>query len=609
MAILIPALSTCLARMTPGERRLAARLEHKLDAYCLLWYDVPVGARPLRPDFLLLHPRHGLLVLQTLDWTLQSLRQATAQACEIMQDGRTTVEMNPLAQARFCALQAVSDLKRDAQLLHADGPRQGKLLLSCGHGVVLTGITRQQFEAAGLARAMAPQHVLCQDEMLPEADAQEFRRRLWRMAGDAPAGPVLSPAQIKRIRWHLFAPLRLALPGAPPPGSEPPAAPADTPGVMGLRQEQLARSLGEGHRVIHGAAGSGKTAILRYHAQALAQASAPGAKPILVLCYHAPLAASLAAGWQAGGREGVLHTRHFHQWCEDQLQAHGQALPAPGLAPPARLDELILRVIQAVQQGRIPIGQYQAVLIDEGHNFAPEWLALLVHMVDAASNRLLLLYDDAQSIYPRSLTRQLSFEDVGIQARGRSAVLHTNYRSSRQIFDTARLIGGELLAAQDAGDDAIPRIAPATCGRDGPAPLIVRLPSLRAEAIKVATLLSAAHGEGTAWGAMAVICRRPEDMDECAKALGRFKLPHALCREPGSLAPHEDSIKVMTMHTSRGLEFALVALVGVGQMPLAGEDAEEEARLLYGAATRAAQRLVITLSQNGAFAQQLAPER
>ena len=36
---------------------------------------------------------------------------------------------------------------------------------------------------------------------------------------------------------------------------------------MDRQQEQLARSMGEGHRVIHGVAGSGKTMILGYRAQ------------------------------------------------------------------------------------------------------------------------------------------------------------------------------------------------------------------------------------------------------------------------------------------------------------------------------------------------------
>jgi len=609
MAILIPALATCLARMTPGQRRLAALLERKLDAHCLLWYGVPVGPRPPSPDFVLLHPRGGLVLLQAQDWTLAQIGQATAQAWEITLDGRTTVAMNPLAQARFCALQATALLQRDAQLLHAQGPHPGALALRWGYGVVLTGITRREFEAAGLAGALTPQRVLCQDEMAPEAPAADFQRRLWAMAAGTPGGPALSPAQLKRVRWHLFAQARIERPGAAFDDRDPAARlPAALP-VMGLRQEHLARSLGAGHRVIHGAAGSGKTMILLQHAQALAQGSAPGAKPVLVLCHHEPLACTLAAQLRAlGVADAAAPARHFHRWCEEQLRAHGLALPPPGLGPLARRDETIVRVIHAVARGAIATGQYHAVLIDEAHNFAPEWLALLARMVDAASNRLLLLCDDAQSVYGRALTRRFSFDDVGIQAAGRSTLLRTNYRSTRPIFETARLIGAELLAGEAGADGGIPRVAPLHCGREGPAPLVVRLPSLRAEAIKVAAVLHAARGEGLAWGAMAVVCRRPEDLDECAKALARLKLPHAVRRGPGHFAADEDSIKVLTMHACRGLEFALVALVGVGQMPLPGEDRHEEARLFYSAATRAAQRLVVTLSGPGEFGQRLAPE-
>jgi hypothetical protein len=45
MATLIPALGACVSRMTAGERRLAERLEHKLDDDYLLWYDVHVGSK------------------------------------------------------------------------------------------------------------------------------------------------------------------------------------------------------------------------------------------------------------------------------------------------------------------------------------------------------------------------------------------------------------------------------------------------------------------------------------------------------------------------------------------------------------------------------------
>ena len=47
------------------------------------------------------------------------------------------------------------------------------------------------------------------------------------------------------------------------------------------------------------------------------------------------------------------------------------------------------------------------------------------------------------------------------------------------------------------------------------------------------------------------------------------------------------------MKVSKGLEFPVVALAGVGHMPAKGEDEQEAARVFYVAATRATQRLVM----------------
>ncbi len=117
MATLIPALGSCVSRMTQGERRLAERLEEKLDDDYLLWYDVPIGPKQTHPDFVVLHPRRGLLILETKDWRLDTIQRATRQAWDIAPDGMPKVVMNPLAQARHCAIQVVQALERDAQLV------------------------------------------------------------------------------------------------------------------------------------------------------------------------------------------------------------------------------------------------------------------------------------------------------------------------------------------------------------------------------------------------------------------------------------------------------------------------------------------------------------
>ena len=73
----------------------------------------------------------------------------------------------------------------------------------------------------------------------------------------------------------------------------------------------------------------------------------------------------------------------------------------------------------------------------------------------------------------------------------------------------------------------------------------------------------------------------------------------------GDYHPGADAIQVMTMKVSKGLEFPVVALPGVGHMPAAGEDEKEAARVLYVAATRATQRLIVNVSGGSGFGKRL----
>ena len=607
MATLIPAIGTCVPRMTSGERRLAERLEQKLDDDYLLWYDVPVGPKQSHPDFVVMHPRRGLLILETKDWKLETIQQATRQAWDILVDGRIKVVMSPLAQARFCAIQVVNALERDPQLVHTEGRHQGKLAFPWGHGVVFTRITRKQFDAAGLGEAIEPNYVICRDEMLETSDAEAFQQRLWNMFPHTFGGGMMSLPQLDRVRWNMFPQVRVQTQGVLFDDNDAEAEFPDILRVMDLQQEQLARSLGDGHRVIHGVAGSGKTMILGYRAEYLAKARTEASKPILILCYNEPLAVKLASVMESKGLSASVHARHFHKWCRDQLVAFGQTLPAHNMPVGAKMEEMVLRVIHGVDRKHIPGGQYQAVLIDEGHDFQPEWLRLVTQMVDPATNSLLVLYDDAQSIYERSRSKQFSFKSVGIQAQGRTTILKINYRNTRQILQTASVIAADLLTADDKDDDGIPLVKPISCGRDGEAPILIKLPSLREEAFAIADHLSAAHQEGHAWGDMAILCVDWKTMDLCADALHQRKLPFNVRKRAGDFNPGANTIQIMTMHASKGLEFPVVALPGVGHMPAKGEDEKEAARVFYVAATRATQRLVIGVGGDGGFGMRFGP--
>lgn len=299
MATLIPALGSCVSRMTPGEKRLAQRLEQKLEDDYLLWYDVPVGPANAHPDFVVLHPRRGLLIIEVKDWKPETLQSITKQDAVILTSRGAKRELNPLEQARQYAHAVLNALEKDGQLTFSTGKFVGKLVFPWSYGVALTNISRKQFDAGGLDAVLESSRVICSDEMSEAVEAEAFQQRLWQMFPIKFYG-ALSLPQIDRIRWHLFPEVRL--PAAQ--GGLFDATPGDQPEipdllrVMDLQQEQLARSLGDGHRVIHGVAGSGKTLILGYRAQQLAQMCQ---KPILVLCYNATLATRLRQTVQEKG--------------------------------------------------------------------------------------------------------------------------------------------------------------------------------------------------------------------------------------------------------------------------------------------------------------------
>ncbi|MDP3652719.1 MAG: 3'-5' exonuclease [Rhodoferax sp.] len=167
-------------------------------------------------------------------------------------------------------------------------------------------------------------------------------------------------------------------------------------------------------------------------------------------------------------------------------------------------------------------------------------------------------------------------------------------------------LAADLLTDDDKDDDAengdcVPLVKPISCGRDGEAPILIRLPSLREEAFAIADRLNHAHKEGHAWGDMAILCPDYSTRDLCAQVLHQRQMPVEMRRSPGDFDPTSDTIKVMTMKVSKGLEFPVVALPGVGHMPAKGEDEQEAARVFYVAATRATQRLVIGVGGDGGF--------
>ena len=612
MAQLIPNLKTCLPRMTPGEKRLARRLEALLDDDYLCWYDIPVGRKNRYPDFIILHPARGLLFLEVKDWRLENIKKISKHRVELLTDNGRITTPNPLEQARQCAYQVIDMLSADSRLTVPSGDYKGKLKFPYGYGVVFTHINQAQLNKALTSEGVAvlPDHlVLCKDEIPENIDPEAFQQQLWNMFNYR-FDQKLSLPDIERIRWHLFPEIRVEgsqgdllievdEEGADPENSH---TVPDIIKVMDLQQEQLARNLGDGHRVIHGVAGSGKTMILGFRALQLAQTMS---KPVLVLCFNVSLAANLRHYVREKKIEHKVQVYHFHDWCGQQIRTYHCDIPEND-AP--FFERQVMAVIRGVEKSQIPRAQYGAVLIDEGHDFEPEWLQLITQMVDPGTDALLLLYDDAQSIYKKHNALDFSLSSVGIKARGRTTILKLNYRNTREILEFAYKFSREFISAEESDEDHIPVIAPESAGGTGPAPVFRLFEQKSEELDYIARCVSKWLQKGHEPNEIAILVPNNKIAADIAARLEKAGIAN-LCmvgkKNKAAYNPGKPLVTVLTIHSSKGLEFETVVLAGIDRIQFTAKELVDQVRLMYVGMTRAKNKLLITASGDTVFTQRL----
>lgn len=622
MATFIPALNQLDGHLNASEMRVARFLQHHLDDDCIVWCNIPTGKRQLYADFLILMPQKGLLCLEVKDWSLKTIGKISKYDCLLNINGVSTYIKNPLIQARDYILNVVQLLQNDPQLQQT-GEHQGRLILPYAHGVVFTHFSHGEMrqimgDAVDDFYAVCPlNHTMFKDDLGTNKASSALARLSAMFEQKFPCQ--LNQIQIDRIRWHLFPEIRInsmvqgslfddetqvqeiadsRLPEAPKiPLIKPIEQIPDIIKVMDMQQELTARMMGGGHRVIHGVAGSGKTLILGLRAQVLAERTE---KPILVLCYNITLAAKLRSLISDKGLSEKVQVHHFHGWCKDLVKQHQIELTAQEQS--LLYDGAVQAALRAAENGLIPLEQYGAVLIDEGHDFEADWLRLAVKMLDKSENHLLLLYDDAQSIYPNQRQQKgipFTLSSVGIQARGRTVKLSNNYRNTKQIIGLAHIFAQQYLQEKAQDDDSISIVEPCAVGADGEKPHLQHCENWQGELAYLERCLKKWQERGVPLQEIAIICPTKEHCADVSLVLDKLDLPYWALHKPNQrhkYDPKQPKVTLIPIPSSKGLEFQRVILMGVADLGNQRKNSRDPIRLIYVAMTRAQSYLLITLS-------------
>ena len=576
----------------PGERAMY-RLLSKLDDDCFVYFEPGMANR--RPDFVVIMPGTGLLAIEVKDWALESLREVSPH--QVLLNGVTgnVSKTHPELQARNYAFRLADLCRLDPlgrTLIETAGGYQGKLCFPISWIAAYHNISRAELDKSSFSPCFPPERNITSDVLSKwrRMDGKALRAELAKHFD--PCWPHEFPQEKIDVLTSLIYPIGIGTPAG------------DTDSgdlhVLDEKQRQLAIFPGDGHRILRGVSGSGKTVILIARAKYLAED--PNAR-ILLLCYNRLLRDYIAEQLNACRN---VEVRTFDGWCARNGVDYRQFEPGKDLGG-------ILR--QKLESGEAPdAGRFDSVLVDEAQLMSCDWLIctrLALKETNSQKASLFIAADGAQSL--QKMLR-FSWKDAGIAATGnRTTILRDNYRNTTEIIS----IASSMLAQRDEiGGPADPALAdPVKCKRHGPLPELHKLDSRAEESDYTASLIKTWILRGYSIRGK-LVKSHPEDVailyPRTPSELRDFgtRLKDALAPYPVAMLSNGDKlstpgVRLLTMKKTTGLQFRFVILLWTDLLPGNFTNQDDEA-LLYMAMTRAEDVLIILHSGRSEFVGRIA---
>lgn len=610
-------------RATRGEERTFSILKKLPDNY-LVYYEPNIENR--HPDFIVIAPDLGIMVIEVKGWYLENIQQASDSEVIVDFDGHQKCEVHPLTQARnylFKLMKACENNPRYAQLLHQRGALKNRFLFPFAHFVILSNITRDQLSKkkdADLAQVFRPKNTITRDILLDLEDAsgEVIAKRLREYFDPFWEIEPMTSEQIDVLRAVIHPQIVLSYFASTKPHviAEPVLQSLK---VLDRRQENNSRKIGEGHRILCGVAGSGKTLLLIARARLLHEQD-PDAQ-ILLLCYNYSLAMHLKQVLFGYPRITVTH---FDGWAKMNRAPRFMVDLSTGRVEED--DSMGNRLFDLLQSGKGDYRHYDSILIDEAQDFPPIWFScILMALKDPYDGDLLVVCDGNQGIRPID---SISWKSIGIRAQGRTINrvldLDKNYRNTQEILTLASHFTIHDVNESEDTIGIIP-VQPQQAIRHGTKPFLVHCIDHKDECQSVIRIIKGfiegIHPDGKTGPRLkpdeiGILYRKASAVDK------RFL--HDLVEEVSKFAPihwvsesyHtrpkllEEGIKLQTVDSSKGLQYRAVIIIWPDAFsPYNDAQKEQEYRRLYVALTRAEDFLVVTYStMNDIITQLLLPD-
>lgn len=380
-------------------------------------------------------------------------------------------------------------------------------------------------------------------------------------------------------------------------------------GIEQLDEEQnRARNFSiNGHSLVRGVAGSGKSLILRNRVETLLE---NGFDSILVLTYN-----RFMKGWTQStlaGKRGV-EVRTFHQ-C---------AYPLGYDYKHDKEADFIKRFVERVDNSQ---KKYQAILVDEAQDFYDEWFQAMLAALDPTTNSLFFAYDNTQSVYgqPHRRKNNWRWTNLNIIVTGRSQIFDLNYRNSPEILELAWKFIQPALEKTNMQVDRREKGHTPTIdkiiepkkklSRSSNVPPLLRQISRQEMPLQIARQVKAAL-ESYPHSSIGILIypRRARALkQEISQALDSFSIAHhapSSSPDRATNVVNRPYVIVDSWNALKGVEFDAAIVVGVDwsatQTDTDNDSTFEEKAGVYTAMTRARDHLVVLYEEKTLFVEML----
>lgn len=533
-----------------------------------VWVYFEPDVRNRYPDFVVLHPRIGVIVIEVKGYPLPWITYADSNNVKYRMAGNEREDVHPVRQGRDYMFRLKSKLEHSplSQTLLSGG----KLGFGFGHIAILTGIDRQDLDQSQWGDLFPTDKIICRNEIERTQSSIESLEQVFRRSLDGHGRKeTLTEHELQVIRSVISprAELSKAKSGDEGLSNE------QTLVLMDAEQEGFSRSIGGGHRIIYGVPGSGKTIMLIYRARMLAEMG----KRVLFLCYNEGLETHLID--ELSNVENVRVIR-FGRWA----MAQGTT--------PNNYDHEVFgdNLLKIIGSGFGDAGSFDAVLIDEGQDFAHSWFKCAINALSEPQiGDLMVAYDINQNLYNAQLP---IWSRLGIRAQGRTKRLTTNYRNTKQIAALAQT----LCFPESPGNDDQPAsvaLKPENCVRSGPVPILVKASGLNSQIEKCADLVESMQ-RGTVETSAGPFRASADEIMVLTHTRDVKNQIHSVFRA------RKIPATVSTIHGSRGLQAKAVLIVNADSLKPA-----RDRSLLYVGLTRPEDFLAVFWSHDTPLTKEL----